>query len=96
MILVASSEKPVEYNLKGFPRRQALIKQYEKEITAIYDQIENIPIDNKHITRDWTPESTLEFVRDTVHGVMKLKVSDDDDFFQFGCDRYSHSPCESQ
>ncbi len=87
MILVASPDKPVEYTIKGSPKRHALIKQYEKEIDSIYELVENLPADSKHCARDWTPENTLEFVRDTVHGIMKRKVSDEDDFFQSGCDR---------
>ena len=87
MILVTSPGKPVQYTLKGFPRRQVILKQYEEEINGIYDRAENIPVDSQQGIQHWTPDSTLIFVRETVHGVMKQKISDDDDFFQFGCDR---------
>lgn len=87
MILVTSPGKPVQYTLKGFPRRQVILKQYEEEINGIYERAENIPVDSQQGTQRWTPDNTLVFVRETVHGVMKQKITDDDDFFQFGCDR---------
>lgn len=88
MILVASPEKPFLYTPKGSIRRQVTLKEYDSEIEALYMSIEESSQGDIAAPTEWNPESTLEFVRKTVHSVLKADITDEDDLFQYGCDRF--------
>ena len=88
MIIVSSPSKPVEYTTKGFPRRGATLKQYDEEIKDLYERIESVQGGNVLLSSTWTPEENIRFTREVVHSIMKHKVTDDEDLFQSGCDRY--------
>jgi hypothetical protein len=87
MILVTSPAKPFSFTAKGTMRRQAIVKDYEPEIEALYKSIEESSQGEITAPTEWSTESTLEFMRKTVQTVLNNSVKDDDDFFQYGCDR---------
>jgi hypothetical protein len=88
MILVAKPDKPFQYTAKSTARRQAIIKQYEDEIEAVYNAVEATTQANIPLPEEWNIISTTSFVRAVVNGVLVRYVQDDDDIFQHGCDRY--------
>ena len=89
MIMVTEPSKPLEYTAKGTPRRQVCIAAYEKEIDALYKRVEESSQIDIPPPRDWSRESTQEYVQDIVRKVMKNnELKDTDDLFQQGCDRY--------
>jgi len=87
MIIVASPSKPFAYTAKMTARRQAIIKDYEKEINALYDVIDQTSQVDIPVPAEWTPSQSLDYMRHIVHKVMTHKVPDDVDIFQHGCDR---------
>lgn len=88
MILVASPSKPFAYTAKGTPRRQVMINRYEAEIEALYAAAEQVAQDGLPAVSQWTEEETSHFVRETFKSVLNKPVGDNDDIFQFGCDRF--------
>jgi hypothetical protein len=89
MILVASPSKPFTYTAKATARRQAIIADYDAEISALYDTVKETAQMDVPIPKDWTLPQTLHFVSDVVKKVLTKAVDDDDDIFQHGCDRYA-------
>ena len=87
MITVASPLKPFEYTAKNDPRRHAIIKQYEGEINALYDAVEESAQSDLAPPSFWSHESTLDFVRSVVSRVLEHPVADGEDLFHSGCDR---------
>ncbi|KAH9955362.1 acetyl-CoA synthetase-like protein [Russula dissimulans] len=86
MIVVASPSKPFAYTAKMTARRQAIIKDYEKEINALYDVVDQTSQVDIPVPAEWTPSQSLDYVRHIVHKVMTHKVPDGVDIFQHGCD----------
>jgi len=87
MILVSSPKKPFVLTAKLTAQRQAVIVEYEPEIDALYDVVDETAQAVKYFPNEWTEESSLEFVRSLVGSVLKVPVKDDDDLFQHSCDR---------
>jgi hypothetical protein len=87
MIVVSSPAKPFVYTAKMTARRQAIIKDYDKEINALYDAIEQTSQVDIQLPVEWTPSQSLDYVRRVVYKVMTQKVADGVDVFQHGCDR---------
>ena len=87
MIIVASPSKPFMYTAKMTARRQAILADYDSEINALYDTIENASQVDISIPAEWTPSQSLDYVRHVLHKIMTQKVADDVDIFQHGCDR---------
>jgi hypothetical protein len=87
MILVASPSKPFQYTSKGSIRRQVTLDLYTAEIEAVYASVEESTQTDIAAPVEWTPELARDFVRKVVHSVLNTPVSDQDDFFQHGCDR---------
>lgn len=87
-ILVTSPSKPVQMTPKGTPRRQVTLKQYTQEIEELYDAIKEASQTELSPPEEWTESATLEFVRATVNLAMNAAIRDEDDLFQYGCDRY--------
>ncbi|KAI0272871.1 acetyl-CoA synthetase-like protein [Russula aff. rugulosa BPL654] len=86
MITVASPSKPFAYTAKMTARRQAILKDYEPEINALYDAVEKTSQVDIPIPAEWTPSQSLDYVRHVLHKIMTQKVADDVDIFQHGCD----------
>jgi len=70
-------------------RRQAILKDYDNEINALYDVVEQTSQVDIPSPSEWTPSQSLDYVRRVVHKVMKQTVADGIDIFQHGCDRYA-------
>ncbi|OBZ76703.1 Linear gramicidin synthase subunit D [Grifola frondosa] len=86
MILVSSPDKPFVYTAKNTPRRQVIIAEYDKEIDALYDAVEQTSQRDVSGPPSWEHADVLEFVRKAVTNVMGHTVADDADIFQYGCD----------
>lgn len=87
MIMVASPSKPFTYNLKGYPRRNIILKEYHDDIEALYAQVEQTTQSDVVAPVKWDIESTRAFVRTVVQRVVKRSLGDDADLFRNGCDR---------
>ena len=68
MIIFALPNKPFSYTGKGTARRQAIIKEYDPEIEALYQDSEMLA----EVTPPscWDASSTLDFVRSVVQKVL--------------------------
>ncbi|KAH7912698.1 hypothetical protein BJ138DRAFT_1083028 [Hygrophoropsis aurantiaca] len=86
MIIVSKPSKPFTYTAKNTPRRQAIIADYEDEINALYNAVEESTQSGITPPLHWDQQSTCAFVRKAVSSVMGRTISDDDDIFQQGCD----------
>lgn len=91
MILVANPTKPFEFTPKGTPRRAQIIATYESEIDQIYAALDEMS--QTEPPTDWSPENTLRFVGAVMNSVLKRTISDTEDIFEGGCDRWVSSRC---
>lgn len=92
MILLAAPSKPFSLTSKNTPRRQIIIKDYEDEINALYDTVEQSTQAAPGVTVvGWDEIETRIFVRAVVTKVLvgRGNLGDEDDLFQLGCDRYA-------
>lgn len=87
MIIVSKPSKPFQYSAKNTARRQAVLNEYADEIKSLYNDIGVSAQLGISAPTEWTDVNIIDFVRSVVHNVMAYKVTDDDDFFQHGCDR---------
>lgn len=91
MILVASPDKPFEFTAKESLRRGAILKAYEQEIEGIYNAVEAVSPDVP-ISPILSLKTATTVVRDIVKGALQQDtVSDNDDIFTVGGDRYAFS-----
>ncbi|KAJ3572833.1 hypothetical protein NP233_g2821 [Leucocoprinus birnbaumii] len=86
MILVTNPKKPLEFTPKGTPRRQVCLKSYSAEIDALYDAVKDSSQTEIPIPEAWTAENAVAFVSAVVRRVIRHPITDDQDFFQQGCD----------
>lgn len=88
MILVASPAKPFAINaVKHAPIRAKVLAAYDKEIDAAYESFEHDSQLQFIPPKSWHMEHALPFVRDVVLRTLPDVQTDDDDFFNIGCDR---------
>lgn len=87
MILVSKPSKPFTYTAKNTARRQAIINDYEEEIDELYANVDETTQPGIALPSSWAASNALDFIRTVVQSVMKLKLGDEDDLFQHGCDR---------
>jgi hypothetical protein len=95
MILLSSPKKPFVLTAKLTARRQAVIADYDPEIDALYEAVDETAQAVKYFPEEWTEQTSLEFARSLVSSVLKVPVDDDDDIFQHSCDRFGPSPFDS-
>ncbi|KZT01340.1 acetyl-CoA synthetase-like protein [Laetiporus sulphureus 93-53] len=86
MILVSKPSKPFTYTAKNTARRQAVIDDYEEEINAAYDLVEESTQSSIPPPRRWDIVTTTKFVRAVVSKISVHHVQDSDDLFEHGCD----------
>ena len=87
MIIVSSPSKPFMYTAKNTARRQAILRDYEAEIEALYNVVEDGTQADLSPPQSWDVEHTRDFVRRVVKKVLNMEVRDTDDLFRKGCDR---------
>jgi hypothetical protein len=87
MIIVASESKPFEYTPKGTPRRHVVLATYEEEIDAAYEAVDESSQTEVTAPARWGQAEIFAFLRTAITRVMKKTLEDDQDFFQYGCDR---------
>lgn len=87
MILIASPSKPFTYTAKGTARRQAIIADYAEEIDTLYKAVAETTQSDIGAPDVWDLTHTLAFLRQSVTRVLAKDVGDEDDIFQYGCDR---------
>ncbi len=79
--------KPFVYNSKGSAKRDIVLAAYEGEINSLYNST-TTEVSRKDIPGTWNLSPTLDFIRQSVQTIMGVEcMSDDDDFFDKGCDR---------
>jgi hypothetical protein len=88
MILVASPLKPFEISAKNTPRRMAILTAYQDEIKQAYASADKCSQPDIPLPEIWEIEECLVFVRCAVRRVLQVAVTDDEDIFQAGCDRF--------
>ena len=90
MIGVTSPGRPFLYTPKGTTQRQKILIEYEKEIDALYAAVDESTHTDIDAPENWTIPQTKVFVRTIIERVMKTgrSISDDDDLFEHGLDRY--------
>ncbi|KAG7091792.1 putative NRPS-like protein biosynthetic cluster [Marasmius oreades] len=86
MILVGSPSKPFTYTAKNTARRQAILHDYDEEISKIYETVSETTQSEISPPTSWNLGSTTSFVRAVVASVLTHAVKDEDDLFQHGCD----------
>ncbi len=87
MVIVTSPSKPFEFTAKATPRRQACLNAYSQEIDAAYNKMQESSQPDIAPPEHWTRESVQGYIRTIVDKVMSAPVGEDDDLFQYGCDR---------
>ena len=87
MVIVTSPEKPFPYNIKGYPRRKWILKDYQEEISALYAAVEETAQSDVAAPAAWDEDNTRTFLRTVFERVLKKSIPDDADFFRNGCDR---------
>ncbi|TFK19455.1 acetyl-CoA synthetase-like protein [Coprinopsis marcescibilis] len=87
MIIAADCSKSFTYTAKGTARRQAVLEDYEVEISQLYDSISALSQEPVPLPSNWSPETTHDFVRKVVSSTLATAVSDRGDLFHAGCDR---------
>lgn len=88
MIIVTSPGKPFSYNIKGYPRRSWILKDYHDEINTLYAVVQESAQSDVVGPAEWNHESTRAFLRTVVEKVLRKSIPDGADFFRNGCDRY--------
>ncbi|KIY43241.1 acetyl-CoA synthetase-like protein [Fistulina hepatica ATCC 64428] len=86
MILVEDPKRPFQFSAKGFPRRAPVLAEYDADIEALYAEVEATSVPDSNVPEDWTLESAFDFVKQLVHGTMRIKVTAEQNFFLYGCD----------
>ncbi|KAI1786493.1 acetyl-CoA synthetase-like protein [Ganoderma leucocontextum] len=86
MIIVTSPGKPFSYNIKGYPRRTWILKDYQEEIDTLYTVVEESAQSDVVGPVEWNTESTRMFLRTVVEKVLRKSIPDGADFFRNGCD----------
>ncbi|OSD00953.1 acetyl-CoA synthetase-like protein [Trametes coccinea BRFM310] len=86
MILITSPLRPLQLNTKGIPRRKIMLKEYNKEIEALYEQAEGSSHSDLPPPTCWDEGSILAFLRAVVHKTLRRSIADDADIFRNGGD----------
>lgn len=87
MIIVTDPAKPFEFTPKGTPRRQISLNAYTKEIDAVYQAVKESSQADTDPPINWSRDNVNQFLHTIINKVLEGPISDNDDLFQFGCDR---------
>ncbi|KAI1792211.1 acetyl-CoA synthetase-like protein [Ganoderma leucocontextum] len=86
MIMVTSPSKPFTYNAKGFPRRAPILRDYENEIEALYEVVDQSAQADIPPPSSWEKEDVKGFLRTAVQQILGRSLPEDADLFRNGCD----------
>ena len=89
MILPASPSKPFSYNMKGLPKRRTIVPEYQAEIDALYDAVDETTQADLRPPQTWTYINAKQFVSAVIERVLDRPLGEHDDLFQNSCDRYA-------
>ncbi|KAJ6468640.1 hypothetical protein C8R47DRAFT_1151234 [Mycena vitilis] len=93
MIIVATPSRPFHLTPKGTPRRQAILADYAQDIDEAYTVFDrSAPSTGSQGQREATMAQALEIVQGHVRTNVGLTVSDDENIFDAGADRYTNQP----
>ena len=87
MILITHPSKPLQFNVKGLPRRGVILTEYRHEIEDLYKAVESSAESDVPPPAAWDAESTLAYVRAVVESTLQRPIPDDADIFRSGGDR---------
>jgi hypothetical protein len=89
MIMLATPSRPFQVTAKGTPRRQAILEDYGQDINSAYVALDRAvaPASNQ-AHREISVNEALEIVREHVHINVGPSISDHDNIFDAGADRY--------
>ena len=92
MIVVTDPSRPMQLTAKRTIRRQIMLNEYATEIAAAYKAVEEVSERGIDVPTGWSVEECTEYVRKVVKKILRGKeISDEDDFFQIGADRFAFS-----
>ncbi|KAF9258147.1 acetyl-CoA synthetase-like protein [Marasmius fiardii PR-910] len=86
MILVADPTKPFKYTSKNSVRRQVTLKEYDDEVSMLYENVKASTQPEISTPLQWDLDSCRIFIRKVIKSVFQKEVGDDDDLFLKGCD----------
>jgi len=86
--MVSKPSKPFLLTAKNTVRRQATLYEYEDEINSLYDAVADSTQSAIPPPTKWDLATSLTFVRSVVNKVLSQEAKDDEDIFQYGCDRW--------
>lgn len=86
MILVTSPSKPLTYNMKGFPRREPVLKNYEAEIERLYNIVSQSAQASIPPPSTWNKDGVKGFMQTAVQQTLRRTLREDSDLFRNGCD----------
>lgn len=93
MIIVEKPSKPIEYTVKGAPRRPATLAMYAQEIEDLYEAVDRLSQARIAMPASFKAEPLKKAVAHLVHDLMPhTVVPDDGDIFTHGADRYVLCP----
>jgi hypothetical protein len=92
MIVLATPSRPFQVTAKGTPRRQAILEDYAQDIDAAYVAFNRVPARaDPQVHGSISVNDALEIVRGQVHTHVQPSISDNENLFDAGMDRYASS-----
>jgi hypothetical protein len=92
MILLATPSRPFQVTAKGTPRRQAILEDYAQDIDAAYVAFNRVSArGDPQVHGSISVNDALEIVRGQVHTNVRPSISDNENLFDAGMDRYASS-----
>ncbi|KIY70429.1 NRPS-like enzyme [Cylindrobasidium torrendii FP15055 ss-10] len=87
MIIVEKPSKPIEYTVKGAPRRPATLQAYAQEIEALYEAVDRLSQARIALPESFEAASLRDAIANFVHDLVPhTSVPDDGDIFTHGAD----------
>lgn len=90
MVVLATPSRPFQVTAKGTPRRQAILDDYAQDIDAAYVAFNRVPAPaSPQVHGSISINDALEIVRGQVHTNVQPCISDNENLFDAGADRYA-------
>lgn len=92
MIVLATPSRSFQVTAKGTPRRQAILEDYAQDIDAAYVAFNRAAaLAGPQVHGKISVDDALEIVRQQVHTNVRPSISDNENLFDAGADRYASS-----